>query len=418
MKTIADLTDTQLDSWRAGIKAAVERMPYFADLIYKLTPLISDDVVHVSSDTDYRVYIAAEALESDDVLLGEMVLHAVHHLFSAHHQITADLGVPHSRKVLFNLAADLFVNDELITAGCVRIAEHSVHHSHLGFEKQESVQAYYRLLVGRFRDDEGLGAEDDATGCGSVVGLSAPYEYDGELGHEVTEAMTEAEIAEIVATTVQNILDTDGGWGVGVVPGGLLASAAARKEVTTTPWEKILDAYMSTVLSRAKAAAKASYKRINRRHHSTVTASGRKVINPGKAGKSLTATVYIDQSGSMAQAEINMAVAECHTIADRRGVTLQVAYVDTRVHEPITYTGPESLPVATPNGGTDMIAAITHAEASGTALCIVATDGGTPWPSEKPSVPVIVVLTQAGWRLRESVPSWANVVRMDSPNGR
>lgn len=45
------------------------------------------------------------------------------------------------------------------------------------------------------------------------------------------------------------------------------------------------------------------------------------------------------------------------------------------------------------SGGTDMREGIARAEANGVDLCIVLTDGETPWPERPPRVPLLLVLT-------------------------
>lgn len=48
-------------------------------------------------------------------------------------------------------------------------------------------------------------------------------------------------------------------------------------------------------------------------------------------------------------------------------------------------------------------------------VIVVLTDGGTPWPAEKPSIPVVVVLVgrraELAWA-RENVPAWARIVEV------
>ena len=61
-------------------------------------------------------------------------------------------------------------------------------------------------------------------------------------------------------------------------------------------------------------------------------------------------------------------------------------------------------------GGTDMVAGIARAEETSPDGIVVVTDGETPWPSEAPSVPVVVVLTRDPSYCGRP-PTWASVVQ-------
>jgi predicted metal-dependent peptidase len=61
-------------------------------------------------------------------------------------------------------------------------------------------------------------------------------------------------------------------------------------------------------------------------------------------------------------------------------------------------------------GGTDMGVGINHAAKIKPRLdlCVVLTDGFTPWPETKPPFKCIVVLTQESQK--DSVPEWAKTI--------
>ena len=63
-------------------------------------------------------------------------------------------------------------------------------------------------------------------------------------------------------------------------------------------------------------------------------------------------------------------------------------------------------------GGTDMSAGIqaSHALRPRPDVIIVITDGETPWPQQKPIIPVIVALLDHGWA--PPPPDWAHPVRI------
>lgn len=425
-KTVAELDDDQDAAYRTALAHATQKAPYMTALLQSLNPLIAGDVQMVSADDDYRFYIAEELLaDGQDRLLGELILHGAFHLYSDHAKESVRLGVDAKHATMFNLAADLWVNDQLVDLGARASMEHLIHHTHLGFDRMATVEEYYQALCARYVNDAGLEAQlgSSEQGCGSVTGVRNDFEIDNKsdpaLRALALSEMEKDQIVTAITAEIMEALSSEGEWGAGFLPAGLIAMASALWDATRTPWERELDEYLRPVITRAHKSFLPSFKRINRRRHSTTTASGRKVINPGKSGKNFSAVFYADRSGSMAAHEIQMALDEVYSIVTRMGEpeSLRFAYVDAVIHELHTYTGPGSIPLAVSGGGTDMGEGVRHALTLDDRpdVIIIATDGDTPWPSEDPGIPVIVLLTQAGWhRHRKQVPAWAKAVRMDS----
>lgn len=425
-KTIAELSQDQEAVYRSALAHATQKAPYLTALLQSLNPLIAGDVQLVSADDDFRFYIAEHLLtDGQQRLLGELILHGALHLYAEHHKESVRLGVDASRAKLFNLAADLWTNDQLVDMSAQASMEHLIHHTHLGLTRLGSVEEYYQALRARFGNDSGLESAlgSSEQGCGSATGVRNDFEVDnGSDPALFALALSEMEKDQILTSITEEImeaLNAEGDWGAGFLPAGLVGVATVKFNATRTPWERELDEYLRPVINRVQRAFLATYKRINRRRHSTTTASGRKVINPGKAGKNFSAMFYADRSGSMAAHEIQMALDEVYSIVERMGEpeSLRFAYVDATIHELHTYTGPGSIPLAVSGGGTDMGEGIRHAMTleDRPDVIIIATDGDTPWPAEDPGIPVIVLLTQAGWhRNRKQIPAYAKAVRMDS----
>lgn len=423
-KTIAELSQGQDQdvAYRSALAHATQKAPYLTTLLQGLNPLIAGDVQLVSADDDFRFYIAEHLLtDGQERLLGELILHGALHLYAEHHKEAVRLGVPANRARLFNLASDLWVNDQLVALSATASMEHLIHHTHLGLERMGTVEEYYSAVVSRFGTDDSLPASEQ--GCGSATGVRNDFEIDNESDPALYAlALSEMEKDQILASITEEImesLDSEGNWGAGFLPAGLIGIATVQFNATQTPWERELDEYLRPVINRVHRAFLSTYQRINRRRHSTTTTSGRKVINPGKAGKNFSAMFYADRSGSMAQHEIQMALDEVYSIVERMGEpeSLRFAYVDGTIHDVYTYTGPDSIPLAVSGGGTDMGEGIRHAMTleQRPDVIIIATDGDTPWHDEDPGIPVIVLLTQAGWhRHRKQIPSYAKAVRMDS----
>ena len=61
-----------------------------------------------------------------------------------------------------------------------------------------------------------------------------------------------------------------------------------------------------------------------------------------------------------------------------------------------------------------MVVGIQHAiEKINPDAIVVATDCDTPWPAERPRVPVVVAAVEAAEHSIQKVPSWARIVRVE-----
>ena len=217
--------------------------------------------------------------------------------------------------------------------------EHLIHHTHLGFDRMATVEEYYQALCARYVNDAGLEAQlgSSEQGCGSVTGVRNDFEIDNDSDPALRAlALSEMEKDQIITSITAEImeaLNAEGEWGAGFLPAGLIAMASAKWDATRTPWERELDEYLRPVITRVRKSFLPSFKKINRRRPSSTTASGRKVINPGKSGKNFSAVFYADRSGSMAAHEIQMAEASyCAAVmsGNRRAPTVQAAPQERR----------------------------------------------------------------------------------------
>lgn len=151
------------------------------------------------------------------------------------------------------------------------------------------------------------------------------------------------------------------------------------------------------------------------------TTNGRligRVIAPGYIKPVPSIHFYRDTSGSVGDHELALVSNEVKAIARKlgiRGEDLMIADVDARVHRSVRYDGEHVLNEVHGRGGTDMREAIDHACAlkNKPTLIVIATDLETPWPSEKPDVPVVVLAANVtSEHYIERVPEWAHLVQI------
>jgi len=186
---------------------------------------------------------------------------------------------------------------------------------------------------------EGLGEGDYHPGFD--VHLSA----EGENG----DGLLEEKINQIVREAVKNAEKTShGGWGS--------VSSEVRKELigmysNSVDWKNVLKYFCGT---KQRANKSSSFRRINRKYP---------YIHPGKK-KAYTSNiaVYIDQSGSVTDADIQLLFGNLNDLAKR--VTFTVFFFDTEVDEKSRFTWTKNKKVTKANrtrsGGTNFNAVETY----------------------------------------------------------
>lgn len=162
-------------------------------------------------------------------------------------------------------------------------------------------------------------------------------------------------------------------------------------------------------------------RRDRRRHNVRIGASGSKVVYPGRSAPKVRLAVVRDTSGSMGEQELEIVTNEIVGISRRlriKGRDLMVLDVDADAHAVRGFTGAAALSTVHGRGGTDMTEGIDKAlqTPGGVDAVVVITDGGTPWPTERPRVPVIACLVGPWARLtQEDVPDFIPHLVIEDP---
>ncbi len=185
----------------------------------------------------------------------------------------------------------------------------------------------------------------------------------------------------------------------GDVPGDLIRFAEGVL-APKVPWETLLRALVSQALAPVRGPVHRTYAVLHRR-----TPFLGAILPGGRDGLPRIALV-VDTSGSMADRELEQALAEVRRILALVG-TLTVYSVDAAVQAVQTVRDARQVRLKG-GGGTDMRAGIEEALKGRPDLIVVYTDGYTPWPEKPPPVPVVVVCTT-----NQSTPPWARRVQVD-----
>lgn len=476
MNTLSALTKEQelhLQAWRA---TALEKMPYMGALLFSMRPVNDPGVDTFAVDMHHRLYINFKnAVPKGPQFCAEALMHEASHLLADHSLLAESTGVLPQERKLWNYAGDCAINDDLRDAGCNLLAGHGVFAASIGMEDYQTPMDYMARLrdlrdkaeekkksqqgqSGDSEDNHGQGSgdqqdgdqddssdgqdedQDDADGndsgsgqggnvpqfkgCGSGSGgEAAPNELgDDDLGGEAP-AIDIAEKALVRIATVAAIEQHQASHGIGSVPGGLATQAEQALKPTKTPWERIAAANIRRCVAFKAGFNDTTYSRRNRRRMNvslrTETGASRgRLIVPGTITPLPSLYFYRDTSASMGPERLEKVSREVVTISNKlgiRGEDLIVVDVDTQVYEGRKFTNAKMLNTVTGHGGTDMGAAIRHACSlpKKPSVMVVATDGETGWPADKPSVPVIVLLVNASQHYKKRVPSWATVVEVE-----
>jgi predicted metal-dependent peptidase len=133
---------------------------------------------------------------------------------------------------------------------------------------------------------------------------------------------------------------------------------------------------------------------------------GQKLYLETLQGESVHIYVAIDTSGSVNYDQLQMFVAEVYGILSAYPhLTCELYYTDSEAYGPYQLTPNSLIPKPQGSGGTSFVpffqrvAKNWHGHTSG--VCVYLTDGYGEFPSQKPDLPVLWVVTPSGLKLEE-----------------
>lgn len=434
-------------AWRA---TALQRMPYMASVIFAFRPVATAEVDTFAVDPGLRLYVNFDkCIPLGAVFNAEAILHEASHVL-AEHDMLADLcGVTDGERKAWNLAADFAINDDLRDAGCDALSAHGVFAAQIGEPDYLTPIHYMDVLrqkmqksgqpkpgqgapgTGNGQPQPGQGQPGQSPsqpmkGCGSGAGgQKGSYELPATTKDGKGDAASPMEKEIVRISTAANVRKHQEQHGIGSVPGGIAQIVEVVMAESKTPWEQKLGAFVRRSLATKSGNFDTTYRRRNRRRLNETLSNGQgrivgRVIAPGYEKPVPIVHFFRDTSGSVSDKDLALATNEVYAISRRlgiRGDELTVSDIDVRVQQTKKFTGKESIKEIHGRGGTDMRNAITHAceQRKKPSVIVIATDGETPWPTARPSVPVVVLLVNVrNDRYKESVPDWALLVQVDS----
>jgi predicted metal-dependent peptidase len=409
------MTQAELPGLAAARLWAAARFPYLATGLFGAETLADPGSGTVSVDQRWRLRAdPALTAEWSPAELGSVLVHHVCHLLRDHAERAVVTGVGPADSDVWVRAADAEINDDLIPAG-LDLPGSPVRPDDFGAPDGRLAEEYYARLkevpdaASQFKSfrasDPGDGRGRSApTRSGSWLDCGSgadgqPRDGEGEGGLDGWQAdLLRRQVAEEVSRA---------GKEPGSVPAGLLRWA---RDVLAprVDWRRVLAAELRRAVADVAGAADYSYRRPSRR-----AAAVPSVVLPALRRPVPELAVVCDTSGSMSDELLAMALAEVEGLLRSLGLArqLRVLACDTAVAPAQRVTSARQVSLVG-GGGTNMGAGIAaaHALRPRPAVCVVLTDGYTPWPSGGPKgMRVVAALLGDD---APSAPEWARSVRV------
>jgi len=453
MNGVRQLNDVEQEAFRTVRLAAYHACPYYASGLFSLMPVAAPGYGTWAVDKFWRLYIDPALLIGDDAWspmeCSAVLLHELGHLLRVHADRAAALPQPYDHS-LWNLAGDAEINDDLLDAG-VPLPEGVVTPQALGCLPHDVAESYYAHLAATTPQQPnkpnqaggsggsgggqggnpggasapqggnqsgpaspGSGHDDDGPGCGSGAGtapvpgeLPAAQEVNGRPGIDAaTGGMIRRRIAEEVRDAASKSR--------GTVPAGMQRWADEVLAPPKIAWNRVLRSIVRRAVCDAAGRVQFSYKKPSRR-------SGGGLIFPTMRGPRIRVSIVVDTSGSMSRADLSAALSEIRGVLKSAGVNgdrVTVFTCDAETGAPQRVSRVEDV-VLTGGGGTDMRVGIAAAEAlrPESHVCLILSDGWTPWPDKPTKARLVCVIIGDDERAAAGTPDWALTVTVPSGAG-
>ena len=410
---------------KAARLAAVTRWPYFDTLFMAMKLVASKEIPTVGTDTLGRFYFNANFVAELSVQeLATMWQHEILHTFLEHSE---RIGTRQFKD--WNIACDCEINDDLLAENAPFPRDYQPHlPGNYNLKNGKLAEYYYEQIVedqqespeGQSNKPNGS-SDSGSSDSGNEKPEQQTNQHDGGSSMDgkprswVHGPESESGVPDI-SPGLQEVLKQgaaqkieDHAQSMGSVPAGILAKARERLAPPKIPWQKELASAVRASVADIAGAFDFTYSRPNRRQGAfsefVMPATRRPIPDTG---------IVLDTSGSMYGNDLDDALAETQgVIRALGGKGVRVLATDAQVHSRQKVTRASKIEVLG-GGGTDMRVGIEAARKLKPKidLCLVITDGYTPWPDTAPQgMAVIVVLTRNGVRSR--VPKWARVVQIE-----
>lgn len=364
------------DALAAARLRAAHWRPWFAPALFALVPIDAPGSGSLAVDQWWRLYVDAEVVLRWTVEdLAGVLLHEVEHLLRDHHLRATSAGVSPEERLLWNLATDAAINDDLIADGVSLPAP--ILPSTLSLRDGDMEETYFAVLRARSQSSPRLGIERD---CGSGAdGIRRSYDLP-PAGAPIVNSTVAERIRDRVQTALREAL-----FGCSDTPLSDRRSAIERGW-PVVDWRRQLAVAVRTAVQTSAGIGATTWNREGRRQLEPILTAGHRRSRPRVA-------VLVDTSGSVSAAQLGRVLAEvsslCRLAGDRRVV---VVAGDVQFSLPqVVRSGAEV--VLAGGGGTDLRVGLRQMASLRPRpdVIVVLTDGLTPWPGALPRRPLHVI---------------------------
>lgn len=413
MTTVRPLTVDERGAFHLARLVSGEAMPYFSRALFAVTPLAAPGLGTFAVDAHWRLYMDPDRLLGptawSHLEAGAVLLHEVGHLVRGHAERARALSPQPVNDLAWNYAADAEINDDLVRAD-IGLPEGCITPADLGCEDGKTAEFYYRSIISAQQPDADVDFGDEA-GCGSGSGSRAP-EWELPAPSRRDDGLNQAE-AEHLRRLVAADVKSYGSRARGTLPAGLDRWADSMLAPPQVHWTEVLRTTLRRSIAHRAGLTFHSYARPARRRVPGA-------ILPAMRTASVGVSVVVDTSGSMAQTDLDAALAEIDGVlrtatVDRDRVRVLACDAATSVPQRVSSATKVKLQGG---GGTDMRVGIAAATATRPHpdVVVVLTDGGTPWPdTELPHAELVIV---AIGNENATTPKWAATVHIPTGAGR
>jgi predicted metal-dependent peptidase len=346
--------------------SATRLQPYLASAIFAMTPVASPGRGTFAVDRHWRLYLDMEMARTWGVeRAAGVLLHEANHLLRKHHERGVSHKVSGATALTWNVACDIAINDDLISAGLSLPSP--ILPSTFGLATGDVEEHYYERLR---RSETAPGVFS----CGS--GAGGPAE-DNELDEQEASVIDDVDAFNIRQEVRIAISRSD----PSNVPGGMTRWAIDTNDDSRIHWKTLLRGALAREAHSSSGLARATWTRSHRRSQPQDT-----FLKPGYRRLGLRIAVVLDTSGSIDQSLLDIAASELQGLLRTvRGGTLTLIPCDSQSHVPRQLKQASMIPA--PGGGsTDLRVGISCAAevVPSPDLIVVLTDGVTPWPRRAP----------------------------------
>jgi predicted metal-dependent peptidase len=391
-----------------------------------------------------------------------VLLHETGHIFGDHATLAKGLDVTPQTHKMWNVAADMAINDDLVAAGMTTIRE-GVLPEQIGMDDHLTPIEYYgalRRLVsdqqaqqansqqgsqgqqgdqpddqsqdgdssgnGADSNDGGSGDGDETPfkGCGSVSGgEAAPVEVGPDDDLDGTAPASTAQQVQAARRRTAVLIADHRQKHPGSVPGGISRIVDDFFEPSQTKWQPILSLAVRRGIRMTSGLDVRTLRRRDRRSHNrTMPGSGKRVIRPGRMSHKVSIHLIRDTSGSMSDHDLKAVSREAEAIARTMRVTgkdFMVTDADAEAYGAREWKGKATMREGSGGGGTDMggaiVSVLAERKKNPPNVLIVATDGYTPWPDMPPNadtkvIACIIADERTRQDLIDQVPGWITAI--------